>query len=368
MGNSLAKTNGRLLMKAWAMMIHKLHVLKLGAVATVLVAGCGGSALAADGLAHCNVVQNRVGFIRYPLGTIGAWSTTSGEAADVVTRAPRIYPCVKEVVLRPDKEDWRASITGDPSRLTIRYRGDRPSGASTVAITVAPHVSVFKATFPEDAKERRLVLDFRKATVDNWARLYKWTDRAVTRMDNRTLHATVNEPAKKGAFYVIRFSAPCVASGFIDASGKVPDGAAPAPGTEPCLYAKFDAPTVTVAVAESFTSLKQAEAFLAAEFTDFDTVHERCRAAWNEVLNRVEVEGSEDSKRMAYTALYTMVVNLIDGSDGSYYAGVCPISANIRGFRSVAFDFAFAPPGRAETSATAASRFRCPRAARARRR
>jgi hypothetical protein len=97
------------------------------------------------------------------------------------------YPCVGEVVLKPEKEDWRASITGDPSMLTIKYRQDKPSGATTMAITVAPHVTVFQATFPEDAPDRNLVVDFRKATVDNWARLYKWTDRAVTRVDDRRI-------------------------------------------------------------------------------------------------------------------------------------------------------------------------------------
>jgi putative alpha-1,2-mannosidase len=277
---------------------------------------------ALDNTEYGNSVQNKVGFIRYPLGTIGAFSTGSGETADVITRAPRIYPCVKEVVLRPEKEDWRASITGDPSMLTIKYRPDKPSGASAVAITVAPHVTVFQATFPQDATDRNLVVDFRKATVDNWARLYKWTDRVVTRVDDRTFQASVGEPGKKGAFYVVRFSSPCLAWGFIDASGKVTNDAVSMSGAEPCLYARFDAPTVTVAVAESFSSPKQAEAFLTAEFTDFDTVHRRCRTAWNEVLNRVEVQGSENSKHMAYTALYTMVANIIDGSDGGYYAGV----------------------------------------------
>ena len=278
-------------------------------------------AFALDNMKYCNAVQNRNGFIRYPLGTIGAWSTGSGEAADVITRAPRIYPCVKGVVLRPEKEDWRASVAGDPSLLTIQYREDKPSGTSTVAITVSPHVSVFKATFPGGATDRHLILDFRKATVDNWARLYKWTDRTVTRVDDRTFQATIGEPGKKGAFYVIRFRAPCAASGIIDSSGTVTEGATNATGAEPCMYARFDALTVTVAVAESFTSLKQAGEFLAAEFTDFDAVHKRCRSAWNEVLNRVEVEGSENSKRMAYTALYTIYANIIDGSDGSHYAG-----------------------------------------------
>jgi len=279
---------------------------------------------ALDNAAYCNAVQNRVGFIRYPLGTIGAWSTGSGESADVITRAPRIYPCAKGFVLRPEKEDWRASIAGDPSLLTLQYREDKPSGASTVAITVAPHVAVFKVTFPVDAKDRHVVLDFRKATVDNWARLYQWTDRTLTRVDDRTFHATIGEPGKERAFYVIRFSLPCETLGSIDASGEVQEGAAPAPGAEPCLYARFDSPTVTVAVAESYSSPKQAENFLTAEFADFDTVHGRCRSAWNGILSRVEIEGSENSKRMVYTALYTIIANIIGGSGESRYADLYP--------------------------------------------
>lgn len=303
------------------MTFHKLLVQPLAILAAIFSTSHFQSVRAQDSTKYCNSVQNKIGFIRYPLGTIGAWSTASGETADVITRAPRVYPCMNSAALKAEKDDWRSSVTGDPSMLTIKYQADKPSGASTAAITVSPHVSVFKATFPEGAKDKYLVFDFRKVTVDNWARLYKWTDRTVTRVDARILQATVGEPGKKGAFYVIRFSVPCSASGTIDSSGAVTDAATNATGAEPSMFAKFDAPTVTVAIAESFTSLKKAEEFLAAEFTDFDSVQRKCHSAWNEVLNRVEVEGSDTSKRMAYTALYTMYANIIDGSDGSHYAG-----------------------------------------------
>jgi hypothetical protein len=57
----------------------------------VLVIGlstCTEAAGAPDNTRYCNAAQNRVGFIRYPLGTIGAWSGPSGEMADVMTRTP----------------------------------------------------------------------------------------------------------------------------------------------------------------------------------------------------------------------------------------------------------------------------------------
>jgi predicted alpha-1,2-mannosidase len=279
---------------------------------------------ALDNMKYCNAVQGKTGFIRYPLGTIGIWSTASGEMADVMTRVPKIYPCVNSVVVKGAKEDWRDSITGDPSMLAIKYQAGKPSGTTMTAITASPHVSVFKVTFPEGVKSKYLVFDFSKTQVDPWATLNKWTDRTVTRIDSRTLEATVGEAGRSNAFYIIKFSAPCAGWGTVDASGAVKEGVIPASGAAPRLYVRFDAATITVAVAESFTGMDKAKEFLASEFTDFDAVHRKCLAAWNQVLNRVEMEGSENSKRMAYTALYTMYANLIDGSDGSCYAKYYP--------------------------------------------
>lgn len=282
------------------------------------------TAAASDNIGYCNAVQNKIGFIRYPLGTIGAWTTAAGDTADVITRAPRVYPCVNDVVTRGEKDDWRSSVSGDPSLLTIQYAKDKPSGAARVVMSVTPHVTVFKTTFPTNARKTYMVFDFRRATVDKWAALYSWTNRTVSRVDPRTFQATIGEPGKKGAFYEIHFSVPCTAWGTIDSSGRNTEGASSETDEGPIMYAQFDSSPVTVAVAESFTSLQKAGEFLDSEFTDFDAVHQKCRAAWNKVLDRVELEGSETSKRMAYTALYTMYANIINGSDGSRYASLYP--------------------------------------------
>ncbi len=313
----------------------------------ILVAGNPCSAFAQDPLGDCNAVQNRNGFIRYPLGTLGVWSTGAGEMADVMTRVPKIYPCMNSVVIKADRGDWRASITGDPSALTIKYRADKPSGAATTAITVAPHLSVFQVSFPEGAKTNYLVFDFSKANVESWSGLDKWTNRIVTRVDDRTLKATVGRTGQKHAYYLIRFSRPCTGFGTFDASGALTDGATSATGTKLGMYVGFDAPSVTVAAAESFTSPAKAQEFLASEYKDFDAVHQACRAAWKEVLNRVEMVGTENSLRMAYTALYTIYANIIDGSDGSCYLKYYPRPRSVAssaywqfigGYQSCCFD------------------------------
>jgi len=279
---------------------------------------------ALDNTKYCNAVQNKVGLIRYPLGTIGISSTDSGEITNVMTLVPRVYPCLDSVVVRSRRDDWRDSISGDPSMLTVKYRADKPSGVTTAAITVTPHVSVFKVAFPEGAQNKYLVFDFSKYGVDDWAELYKWTQRTVTRIDNRTIQATIGKPGKVGAYYTIKFSKPCTGSGTFDASGVITDGAGSVTGTKLGMYARFDASTVTVAIAQSFTSMDEAKEFLASEYTDFNTAQQSCRQAWNRILNRIEIEGSENSKRMAYTSLYTMYANIIDGSKGSCYSKYYP--------------------------------------------
>ncbi len=293
-------------------------------VALLTLASCAGSVLGEDAVRYYNAVQNKVGVIRYPLGTIGVSSTSAGEVGDVMTLVPRVYPCLGSVVVRPAAEDWRGSLSGDPARLTVTYRADKPSGGTMAAITVTPHVSVFRVTFPEDARDRYLVFDFSKYRVDNWAKLFQWTDRTVTRSDARTLHAVIGAPGVHGAYYTVRFSMPCTAFGTFDAAGTVQEGADSVTGEKVGMYAKFEAATVTVAIAESFVSSEEAGEFLAAEFTDFETAQRNCQEAWNQVLSQVEIEGSENSKRMAYSALYTMLVNIIDGGKGSCYAKYYP--------------------------------------------
>lgn len=68
--------------------------------------------------------------------------------------------------------------------------------------------------------------------------------------------------------------------------------------------------TVNVKVASSFISLGQAEQNLAAELKDdnFDVTMQKAKAAWNDVLGKVKVEGgTEEQTKTFYSCLYRMV-------------------------------------------------------------
>ena len=138
------------------MLLPKSILPALAILAAVFPAGHAQPAFALDNTKYCNAVQNKVGLIRHPLGTIGVSSTYAGEVADVMTCFPGCIPAWARVVVGPATEDWRASVSGDPSTLTVAYQADKPSGAGVAAITVTPHVSVFRVTFPEGTQNKSL--------------------------------------------------------------------------------------------------------------------------------------------------------------------------------------------------------------------
>ncbi|MFZ5475401.1 MAG: GH92 family glycosyl hydrolase [Myxococcota bacterium] len=86
----------------------------------------------------------------------------------------------------------------------------------------------------------------------------------------------------------------------------------------------FDAETVVeVKVGVSYVSVEQARANLDDEVGDagFDTVAAEADAAWNSTLNRVVIDGTDDQKRLFYTALYHAVFAPSDHTEaGGVYA------------------------------------------------
>jgi predicted alpha-1,2-mannosidase len=83
--------------------------------------------------------------------------------------------------------------------------------------------------------------------------------------------------------------------------------------------------TVGVRVGISYVSEQNAETNLRSENpagTSFDAVREKARAAWNETLSRVQIEGgTHDEQVVFYTALYHTLMgeNLYSDVDGRYF-------------------------------------------------
>jgi predicted alpha-1,2-mannosidase len=140
-------------------------------------------------------------------------------------------------------------------------------------------------------------------------------------------------------YFVAHFDAPFLSTGTwqdstvrqhtLEARGGTtygPKGFVP-PGKGSGAWAVLDTTktaSVGVRVGISYTSAKNAEANLRSEIpsgTSFETIHEKAHAAWNEVLNQVQIEGgTHDEQVVFYTALYHSLMgeNLYSDVDGRY--------------------------------------------------
>ena len=105
-------------------------------------------------------------------------------------------------------------------------------------------------------------------------------------------------------------------------------------------YAEFKSgETVEVRVGTSFLSIDQARDNLKSEMPpwDFDEVRQRLRAAWNEKLNRMQVDGAtEQEKTRLYTALYhAMLYPRVFSEAGHYYSAFDDRSMRAKAIRHI---------------------------------
>jgi len=128
-------------------------------------------------------------------------------------------------------------------------------------------------------------------------------------------------------YFVARFSRPFTTAGVWDDAKTLAEDETAMQGAEIGAWASFDLPegdtTVEIAIGISYVSLAQAEANLQAEApaTDFEATRTAAAAAWDAELHRVRVlGGSEDERRMLYTALYHafLAPTTFGEADGSY--------------------------------------------------
>lgn len=124
----------------------------------------------------------------------------------------------------------------------------------------------------------------------------------------------------------LEFDTPPARVGAFAAGDKLDFGRAATAGSGRPVVAEFAPSTKTVRLRYgiSFISAEQAEKNLRAEIRDFDLdrLADRARAAWNEVLGRIAVEGgTEDEKTVFYTALYRSHERMVPISeDGRYFS------------------------------------------------
>jgi predicted alpha-1,2-mannosidase len=127
--------------------------------------------------------------------------------------------------------------------------------------------------------------------------------------------------------FSMQFDRPFTGFGTGNGSKLHPGGRA-ADGADAGAYVSFNSATdprpVVSKIGISFVDLAGARNNLeqeTGEDFDFDQIHQRTRAAWNDLLGRVQVGGgSEDQRETFYTALYHSLLhpNVFSDADGRY--------------------------------------------------
>lgn len=120
-------------------------------------------------------------------------------------------------------------------------------------------------------------------------------------------------PENFANYFIVKFDRPFKSFG-IWKPNEIAKGSSSAKGDHVGAYLEFDIATdrvVTYQVASSFISHEQAERNLQIEIGDatFDETAAKARHVWNELLNRLQVEGGTDEERRTfYSALYRSVL------------------------------------------------------------
>lgn len=188
-----------------------------------------------------------------------------------------------------------------------------------VELTATPRCGVQRYTFPNDGKERMVILDLNKAM--NWDAT---VDSKINVVDSFTIEGyrySDGWARNQRVWFRTRFSQP-IKSLEIE-SKKLQNN----PNGVGCI-ARFKFTTegfdkLVVTTALSPTSLEGAQKNLQAEAKtdDFDAVRRQAETLWNNELGRIEIEGASKSQETVfYTSLYHAMSapTLLCDVDGTY--------------------------------------------------
>lgn len=188
-----------------------------------------------------------------------------------------------------------------------------------VELTATPRCGVQRYTFPNDGKERMVILDLNKAM--NWDAT---VDSKINVVDSFTIEGyrySDGWARNQRVWFRTRFSQP-IKSLEIE-SKKLQNN----PNGVGCI-ARFKFTTegfdkLVVTTALSPTSLEGAQKNLQAEAKtdDFDAVRRQAETLWNNELGRIEIEGASKSQESVfYTSLYHAMSapTLLCDVDGTY--------------------------------------------------
>lgn len=218
------------------------------------------------------------------------------------------------------KSDFRSRFSKATEKASPGYYAvELEDNHVGVEITTTPHVAFHNYHFRKENPS--VYIDFQSGMVDNEAAyLRKVVAATVEFEDDRTIsgHQSLRGWVGRGLYYVIHFSQPIVSKEQMHSER---------PCEAPAYVFEF-APEIRelqVKIAFSTVSVEGAKRNLEQELPhwDFTRTLRNTNAAWEKILSRIEIEGTDEQKRNFYTSLYHLFIqpNNIADVDGSYRNG-----------------------------------------------
>lgn len=189
-------------------------------------------------------------------------------------------------------------------------------------MTATEHAAIHRYTF-QGKEKPQLLIDFQSAQVGSENRLYNHVLEAKVNLENPTTisgYTRTKVWLDRTYYYVIEFSRPYTSKVLLP-KRKEQEKA-------PRYVFSFDlklGETLLVKVALSSTGIDGAKKNLQAEIKnwDFENISTKAKSKWNELLSRVQIEGSTEQKNIFYTSMYHLFIqpnNIADVNQPPFYS------------------------------------------------
>jgi putative alpha-1,2-mannosidase len=224
----------------------------------------------------------------------------------------------------------------DESAAPNRYRVEMQAGPGKIAVemTASDHSALMRLTFPPgpppfvvlEAIHCRDVGYTSCPGLPGFAEIRAAGHEIVGRNPDRQSYALGPALARFAGYFVVQFSRPFAADVGSWVGDQLRPGARTVSGLHVGSYVTFPPGTreVLVKIGTSFVGADQARANLAREIPgwDMEALEAEGAAAWNALLDRIDVEGgTAEERRTFYTALYhSLLYPRLFSEHGRYYS------------------------------------------------
>ena len=226
----------------------------------------------------------------------------------------------------PTRSDYRSSVLKEKEIASPGYYSvELPDNHVNVELTCTPHVALHRYSFKDE--NPGVYIDFQSGSVSTEEQFNnRVLDANIVVDDDYTItgYHKLKGWVERQLFYVIKFDQPIVSQETIPGNmgNKAP---------MKIFYFKLKKGQPLLAkVAFSTVSIDNAKENMITEIShwDFEQIKSDTENAWEDLLTRIQIEGSEDQKKNFYTSMYHLFFqpnNIADingqyrGADDSVY-------------------------------------------------